>query len=85
MKYDDETVPDPSLCGGEFTAEAKARWDELPRRVREEVLDNVWCSNCSTTTITRFQATLERGDVVLRGYCAKCGKRVARVIEPYDP
>ena len=66
---------------GEFTAEAKALWDKIPPDIQDQLLANVWCSNCSNTTIVRFKGTVDRGELVLRGHCARCGRRVARVID----
>jgi len=66
---------------GEFTGEAKALWDKIPPAIQDELLANVWCSNCLNTRIVRFKGTVDRGELVLRGYCARCGKRVARVID----
>ena len=66
----------------EFTARAKAIWDSIPRHMQDKLLANVWCGRCKgETTIVDFNGHVERGDVVLRGSCAKCGSEVVRVIE----
>ena len=66
----------------EFTAEAKALWDSIPRKIQEQLINNVWCPSCSgMTTITDFRGDVEEGDLILMGNCVKCGRSVARVIE----
>ncbi|MBE7546873.1 MAG: hypothetical protein HS127_07000 [Planctomycetia bacterium] len=54
----------------------------MPENIREELLENVWCSNCSeVTTVINFKGTIESGDLILRGECRKCSYKVARLIE----
>jgi Zn ribbon nucleic-acid-binding protein len=66
----------------EFTDEAKMLWEAIPQQIQERLIANVWCPNCGTvTTITDFKGYVENGDLVLIGSCAKCGKKVARVLE----
>jgi hypothetical protein len=66
----------------EFTARAKAKWDSLPQDIKGKLLSNVWCGYCmGVTTIVDFKGQVQAGDLVLRGYCVKCGGEVARVIE----
>ena len=57
-------------------------WMELPADIRSKILSNVWCSDCRTAvTICDYSADFDRGLVVLRGFCATCGHKVARVLE----
>ena len=66
----------------EFTDEARAKWNSIPPHGQELLLNNVWCVHCSgVTTITKFKGHMERGDLILRGYCVTCNGQVARVIE----
>ncbi len=66
----------------QFTKPAKKFWDSIPENIREELLENVWCSNCSeVTTIINFKGTIESGDLILRGECRRCGYKVARLVE----
>ncbi len=65
-----------------FTPQAERRWKELGARSQTLYLNNVWCGRCrKSTTIARFNAKMERGDLILQGECMKCGGSVARVIE----
>ena len=60
-----------------FTPQAARRWSELGARSQSLYLNNVWCSECrKSTTIVRFKADMERGDLVLQGECIKCGGSV---------
>jgi hypothetical protein len=50
--------------------------------MQQELIDNVWCSGCSEpTTIIDFTGIVKSNDLVLQGYCKRCGGAVARVIE----
>jgi hypothetical protein len=65
-----------------FTPQAARRWRELGARSQTLYLNNVWCGACrKSTTIVRFEAKMERGDLILQGECIKCEGSVARVIE----
>ena len=65
-----------------FTPDAHRLWDAIPADVRPRLLANVWCGHCrDEVTITRFHGETLRGDLVLRGHCARCDEDVARVIE----
>jgi len=68
----------------EFSLSPQARkiWEAVPADVRLQILNNVWCVSCSKTTgIGNVSGKKERGMLVLRGTCTKCGGEVARVIE----
>ena len=65
-----------------FSPQATRRWKELGARSQTLYLNNVWCIACrQSTTIVRFEAKMERGDLVLEGECITCRASVARVIE----
>lgn len=65
-----------------FTEPARQRWESIPADIRQRLLSNVWCGQCShQTTITNFSGTIKRGDLLLMGKCAECHGEVARVIE----
>jgi hypothetical protein len=73
-----KTVPFPKLTGG-----AKKRWDQVPGRVRKDIMDCVWCSRCWAGTPMQFQEGEMSGrSLVLHGTCKKCGGEISRVIEP---
>jgi hypothetical protein len=60
-------------------------WLDLPADVRSKILNNVWCPHCRTAvTICDYNAEFDSGVVVLRGFCATCGHKVARVLEGYS-
>lgn len=62
--------------------EALKLWMDLPADVRSKILNNVWCPDCTTAvTICDYNAEFNGGVVVLRGFCATCGHKVARVLE----
>ncbi|MFV9645097.1 MAG: hypothetical protein ACNYWU_04670 [Desulfobacterales bacterium] len=47
-----------------------------------KILNNVWCVNCSDITgIGSVSGKIEKGMLVLRGICTRCGGSVARVLE----
>ena len=66
-----------------FAPAAKARWQQIPASAQKEIMDNVWCGQCRSTTTMRLQDG-KMGDtsLVLSGICKKCGGAVARVVEP---
>ena len=35
----------------------------------------------SSTTIVNFRGTIEGGDLILPGFCSKCGTEVVRLVE----
>ena len=65
-----------------LTAKAKMLWDAIPGDVRLRILNNVWCANCSQATgIGNISGKVEKGDLILRGVCTRCGGNVTRLIE----
>lgn len=62
--------------------EALKIWLELSVDIRSKILSNVWCGQCRTAvTICDYNTEFDGGVVVLRGFCATCGHKVARVLE----
>ena len=62
--------------------EALKIWTALPVGARSKVLSNVWCPDCRNgATICDYSVNFDRGLVVLRGFCATCGHKVARALE----
>lgn len=65
-----------------FTKPARQRWESIPAEIRQRLLSDVWCGQCSHgTTITCFSGTIKGDDLLLVGQCAKCRSDVERVIE----
>jgi len=57
-------------------------WDNISDENKRRILDNAYCAKCSDmTTIKDFTFHPEGKCLVLRGVCAKCGHKVARVLE----
>ncbi len=57
-------------------------WTALPADIRAKILSNVFCGQCrGVVTIADYSMELVMPDVVLRGFCATCGHKVARVVE----
>jgi hypothetical protein len=68
----------------EFTLTLQARkfWDTVAGDIQVKILNNVWCVSCRDTTgIGNISGKVERGMLVLRGVCTRCGGEMARVIE----
>jgi hypothetical protein len=65
-----------------LTREAQQLWDAIPHATRLRLLNNVWCANCAKATgIGEISGNVEKGDLILRGVCTRCGGEVARLIE----
>ena len=65
-----------------WTTEARRLWQTIPADKQELILQNVYCSHCSSmVAMVDFSGREEQGDLILAGVCAACGGKVARVIE----
>ena len=65
-----------------FSLQAARLWEEIPPEFRQRLLANVWCGECADgTTIADFRGEVRGGDLILRGFCSRCGAEVARHIE----
>ena len=61
-------------------------WQAVSAETKRVILGNVWCSECRTSvTICDYSAHLKGDAVVLQGFCAGCGHKVARVVEGCVP
>jgi hypothetical protein len=70
------------MKSGQFTPRAALLWSAIPSAKRELLLANVFCVRCrGSVTIVDFTGEEQHGDVILRGVCAQCGHKVARVVE----
>jgi hypothetical protein len=64
-----------------FTPVAFAFWDNIPEKIRRELIANVWCGRCRhDVIITNFSGTVKKGNLLLVGKCSECHGDVARVI-----
>ena len=65
-----------------FSWQAAKFWNAMSTDTREKILTNVYCGHCrGETSIVNFTGSLKGGDPVLNGSCAKCGQKVARLVE----
>jgi hypothetical protein len=65
-----------------LTPQAKKIWEAIPGDLRLRLLNNVWCGHCTAVTgIGKISGKVEKGDLILRGVCTRCGGDVARLIE----
>jgi hypothetical protein len=68
-----------------LTPPAKKRWEQITERIRKDILENVWCSQCRTVVALQLREGQMSGrSLVLRGTCKKCGNEAARVVEPAE-
>ena len=75
-----KTIPLPK-----FTDAAKKRWNQVPERVRKDIMDTVWCTRCRIgTPMQLMEETMSGRSLILRGTCKQCGGEVVRVIEPAE-
>ena len=53
---------------------ARKIWEAIPGDIRLRILNNVYCVGCSETTgIGNISGKKEKGMLVLRGVCTRCG------------
>jgi len=74
----------PKKAQDEFslTPQAFRIWINIPGDIQIKILNNVWCRTCSDTTgIGSVSGKIEKGVLILRGICTRCGNPVARAIE----
>lgn len=60
---------------------ALKKWAELPSDIQQLLISNVYCSKCGMTKIIDYGIHDDRFGLVLKGFCQKCGGRVARMVE----
>jgi ribosomal protein S27AE len=61
--------------------DATKKWYRVPKDIREQLKQNVFCSNCGVTTIIDFKIESSGASIILKGKCIQCNSDVARVIE----
>lgn len=77
-----KSLPTKALDEFSLTPQAQKIWDSIPGDFQVKILNNVWCSSCSDTTgIGSVSGNVEKGMLILKGICTRCGNPVARVIE----
>jgi hypothetical protein len=65
-----------------FSPRATAAWNTIAPEIRVRLLNNFWCGVChATRSVDLHSGSISQGDLVLRGYCTRCGGEIARLIE----
>jgi len=61
---------------------AMKMWNELPDDFRKRVIENEYCITCrSDTSIVDYSITDDKGNILIKGKCAKCGSILIRVVD----
>jgi hypothetical protein len=77
-----KSLPKAAHVEFSLTPQAQEIWDAIPGDFQMKILNNVWCRNCSDTTgIGSVSGKVEKGMLILKGICTRCGNPVARIIE----
>jgi len=77
-----KSLPTKALNEFSLTPQAQEIWDAIPGDFQMKLLNNVWCRTCSDTTgIGSVSGKVQKGMLILKGICTRCGDSVARVIE----
>jgi len=72
-----------SASNPQFTPAAKKRWEAIPEKNRQELLENTWCGECrDAVTMELSGANVEKRMLVLMGTCKRCGRAVVRACDP---
>lgn len=61
--------------------EAMQKWNKIPKKIQDRILENVFCSECGVTTIVNFSMHNNMVGILLNGNCKKCDKPVSKLIE----
>ena len=65
-----------------LTPQAFRIWINIPGDIQIKILNDVWCRTCSEITgIGSVNGKVEKGMLILKGICTRCGNPVARVVE----
>ena len=65
-----------------FTDAALRRWNALDSKAKAEILNNVYCGLCRKKThIQVWSAEISGRDLLLHGYCGRCGFNVVEIVE----
>ncbi|MBY7145027.1 hypothetical protein KFZ56_18580 [Virgibacillus sp. NKC19-3] len=60
---------------------AAQKWSKIPKDIQMRLLSNVFCVNCTETTIIDYDMHDDEHGILLKGKCKKCGEDVARLVE----
>lgn len=57
-------------------------WMKIPKDIREKLLNNVWCSNCTgVVRVVEYSIEDDKIGLIIKGECANCAGKVVRVVE----
>ncbi len=77
-----KSLPKKAMDEFSLTPQAFRIWINIPGDIQMKILNDVWCKTCSDTTgIGSVNGKIEKGMLILKGICTRCGNPVARVIE----
>ena len=77
-----KSMPKAAQVEFSLTPQAQKIWDAIPGDFQMKLLNNVWCRTCSDVTgIGSVSGKVEKGMLILKGICTRCGNPVTRVIE----
>lgn len=54
---------------------------KIPSQIQKHIIDNVFCGNCTVSTIVDYSIENDKYGVLLKGKCKKCGRDIARLVE----
>ncbi len=82
QKADGKSLPKKAMDKFSLTPQAFRIWINIPGDIQIKILNNVWCRTCSEITgIGNVSGKIEKGILILKGICTRCGNPVARVIK----
>lgn len=58
-------------------------WNNIPDSLKKSIISTVYCGQCGGASAIRDYRVdyASMNMIVLRGFCAKCGHKVARCVE----
>lgn len=60
---------------------AAQKWAKIPKAIQQQLLNQVFCTSCTETTMVNYTLHNDKLGILLKGACKKCGKDVVRVVE----
>ena len=58
---------------------AAREWQKIPEEEKELLLNSAYCHNCKHTSFrSDYNLQIDKFGIIIQGYCAKCGAKIAR-------
>ena len=77
-----KSKPTKALDEFSLTPQAFRIWINIPGDIQIKILNNIWCITCSDiTSIRSVRGKVQKGMLILKGICTRCGNSVTRAIE----